>query len=276
MAITLRCPNKPWRISHPAEKLLTRGSLPGAYTFDLCAQSLRVARTRGTPITALLPLAMPASWMVNNRAPSPVLRHWVSTQAALWHSLVELLDEGVFAWPEVPSQTRSEIEDIATRLCHQEHGLCAISKVLALLCPHAVPLLDDAVISFALGAVPMPTSAETPTASVKLLLPMLDWFSEMVIAHEAELTALARTYTLAPLDAAQVLDRLLWFDSWGWRHHGTPVATAPRYWWLRASDTTETIAHIHAPHPVLPFHECVEISKLPAGPWHDQGLAAFS
>jgi hypothetical protein len=37
--------------------------------------------------------------------------------------------------------------------------------------------MDDAALHFALGAVPRPDTADTPSAGVELFVPMLDWFA---------------------------------------------------------------------------------------------------
>ncbi len=221
MTVTVRRPRGPWKILDAAEKLLARGVLPGAYGYDLAAHGLRVARARGVGFRELLPLAMPASWMVNNRAPSPVFRRWLSEKSDAWVAVCELLDAGALAWPEFTH--RAELDALLRSLAGNGQGACAISKVLALLCPHTVPLMDDAALAFALGSVATPAAADNPLAGPEHFAPMLDWFAEAVRDNERELIALARGYDLAPLDAAQVLDRLLWVESWGWQHLG-PLA----------------------------------------------------
>jgi len=76
-----------------------------------------------------------------------------------------------------------------------------------------VPLMPAESRAFALETVSHTASAPGPT-----FLGMLDWFSRAVIEVEPQLVALARDYAPCPLDAAQVLDRLLYFDSVGHRH----------------------------------------------------------
>ena len=78
MDLTLLRAGSAWTVRDPAEKLQVRGTLPGAYGFDLAAHGARAARARGVGYAELLPLAMPTSWMVNNGASSPVFRWWLS------------------------------------------------------------------------------------------------------------------------------------------------------------------------------------------------------
>src|SRR6185369_4383893 len=117
----------------------------------------------------------------------------------------------------LPESGRAAVEDAVTALSIDGQGPCAISKSLALLVPETVPLMDDAAIAFLTGAVPMPATADDPKAPASLFVPMLDAFARAVLDVEPQLIALARAHTLVPLDAAQVLDRLLWVDSWGHR-----------------------------------------------------------
>jgi hypothetical protein len=79
-----------------------------------------------------------------------------------------------------------------------------VSKVLALLVPDVAPLMPPAARAFALGDdAPADFGA------------MMDWFVEAVLAWREPLEATAAAFDGATLDAAQVLDRLLWFDSEG-------------------------------------------------------------
>jgi hypothetical protein len=272
MTITLTRPTGPWRVLHAAEKLLVRGALPGAYGFDLAAHGARVARARGVGVRELLPLAMPTSWMVNNRAPSPTFRAWLTQRTDAWVALCELLDGGAAAWPEVSPAERETVTSLVRTLSIQGQGLCAISKVLAVLCPQTVPLLDDAAIAFALGLVPMPATADAPTATADALVVMLDWFSAAVRANEDALIALARDYALAPLDAAQVLDRLLWMESWGWSHSGPLDAPTPRFWWL-ADGAREGIARLEGPHPPFATGRRVDLATVSDDTWRERARA---
>lgn len=275
MTVTVTRPSGPWRILDAAEKLYVRGSLPGAYGFDLAAHGARVARARGVGFRELLPLAMPASWMVNNRAPSPAFRAWLSQKTDAWVALCELLDCGAEGWPEVSSSRRDEVTSLARSLSILGQGVCALSKVLAVLCPHTVPLMDDAALSFALGTVAMPATADAPAATADALVPMLDWFSREVRANEDALIALAREYTFAPLDAAQTLDRLLWMESWGWSHSGPLDTPAPRFWWLSDGDR-EGIALLEGPHPGFSTGRRVELATVTDDAWRERARAAIN
>ncbi|MDP9151652.1 MAG: hypothetical protein M3O36_17155, partial [Myxococcota bacterium] len=86
----------------------------------------------------------------------------------------------------------------------------AISKVLALLVPERVPLMPAAARAFALGG----SASDEASAFVA----MIQWFRSAVEAGRADLAAWARAHDEVPLCAAQVLDRMLWFDSEGHRH----------------------------------------------------------
>lgn len=216
----------------PADKLTLRGRLPGASGYDLAAQSLRSARAHGMPAADLLPPAFPGSWMVNNRVTSPVFQRWMAPPLAdAWRVLVELLEGGPEAWLACGDTDRMAVTRAVATVSIEGHGVAAVSKVLALVCPETVPLMDDAALWFALDAVARPADADTPTAGPRWFVPMLDWFSRAVLERYDALVPLARDYAPAPLDAAQVLDRLVWFESWGWRlPYGGGM---PRWQWVK-------------------------------------------
>ncbi len=200
-------------------KLRRRGSLPGAFGYDLAAAAFRGAIARGCAPESLLSAAMPTSWMVNNRAPSTLFAKWLRPPlAGRWAALLELLEGGYAAHADISAADRSAIAAHVDALCMDGHGVAAVSKVLALLLPQSVPLMDDSAIALLTGGVARPADDRSPTAGAEHFLPVLDAFSAQVAAHEADLIALARDYDLAPLDAPQVLDRLLWYDSFGHRH----------------------------------------------------------
>lgn len=206
-----------------ADKLAKRGSLPGAFGYDLAAHGFRAAMHRGVSAMELLPAAMPVSWMVNSRATSPVFRKWLSA-APVWELLVAVLADGPDAWLEADDQARRDVSDAVSALSIDGHGPCAVSKVLALLVPQTVPLMDDAAIAMLTGAVDVPADdKKLPAAGAEHFVPCLDAFSREAVRLEKELIELARGYELAPLDGTQVLDRLLWFDSWGQRHFRPPT-----------------------------------------------------
>lgn len=217
--LVLDTPHGPWRILDGAAKLAWRATLPGASGYDRAAHALRLARARRLPIEELLALALPASWLVNSRATSPVFQRWLAPAAReAWADLVALLAGGVGPWPGRDAETRESVRFLAAALLNAGGDLCALSKALALLAPEGVPLLDDGALWMLLDAVPRPATADAPTGTAEHLLPALDAFAGHVLAHEDALIALARNHSDAVLDAPQTLDRLLWFESWGWRH----------------------------------------------------------
>jgi len=202
-----------------ATKLRRRGGLPGAYGYDLAADAFRHSIVQGVPPQRLLAAALPSSWMVNNRAPSTVFQKWLKPPlSARWESLLDYLRGGYAAWPQLGDLARAGAEADVEALCIDGHGVAAISKVLALLVPQTVPLMDDAAIHFLTGGVPMPTDDKSPTAGAEHFLPTLDAFTAGVALHEDALIGVARDYDLAALDAPQVLDRLVWYESFGHRH----------------------------------------------------------
>ncbi len=209
-----------WVIADPDEKLVWRASLPGASCFDRAAHSLRSLQAEGALAVDLLPLALPASWMVNAKATSRAMQRWLSPEALqTWETLLDVIafttspDE----WLAFPSARRDAASDAMEALATGEEGasLVAASKVLALLRPQMVPLMDDAALFFALECVPEPKTAEVVTGPASAFLPMLDWFATQVVAQEKALVAMATRHERAILDSAQVLDRLLWVESWG-------------------------------------------------------------
>ena len=212
----------PIAIDDGEEQLLWRAALPGASTYDRAANTLRVLQASGAEAFHLLPLALPASWMVNAKATSHAMQRWLSpSRADAWHVLLDgigpaLSPEGWLAMPEAQrAECAGAVETLATG--KDGESLAAVTKVLALLRPQLVPLMDDAALWFALELVPEPSSADRPSAKPSAFVPMLDWFAEQVVATERPLMELAARHVLAVLDAAQTFDRLLWMASWGQR-----------------------------------------------------------
>ncbi len=206
-----------WKIERAAEKLAARDALPGANGWDRAAASFRSVYGSG-PRDGLLAPAFPTSWMVNARATSRVFQRWLAPPlASHWRTLLQQTSGGAEAWLALPESGRSAVEEAVSALSIDAQGPCAISKALALLVPETVPLMDDAAISFLTGLMPMPATADDPKAPAAVFVPMLDAFASAVLAGEENLIAIARAHTAVPLDAAQVLDRLLWVDSWGHR-----------------------------------------------------------
>lgn len=208
--------NGEWILVEPDEKLTFRASLPGAFGFDQAAHLLRSLQADGVPAIDLLPVALPTTWMVNAKATSKVFRAWLLPPArGLWEALFAQLNVSVDEWATLDEE-RETIASLVTRLS-EGPGLAAVSKVLGLLRPQLVPLMDDAAIAFAIGAVTMPDE-ESATAAPHVFLPMIDWFAAQVRAGEPELIEIAKRHQLAVLDAPQVLDRMLWMDAWGERY----------------------------------------------------------
>jgi len=255
-----------WRVCAAADKLALRATLPGAYGFDQAAHGFRRARAAGAPMGALLPAAMPASWMVNNKPTSPVFQRWLSApQVEAWEALAETLVGGAPNWDDLDDDLRAELARVVGALCTSEHGAAAVSKVLALLVPESVPLMDDAAVWWALDAIARPGTADTPSAPAAVFGPMLDWFSATQRAHGEALTALARSHTAAVLDAAQVLDRLTWFDSWGWRLFARmPVAAGEGRWWWVLDGRIEAVVRVEGDPGVKPGDARVDLSEAPA------------
>ena len=138
--------------------------------------------------------------------------------------------------------------------------------------PEGVPLMDDAALWMLLDAVPRPATADAPAGGVAQLLPMLDAFARAALTHEDHLVALARAHTAAVLDAPQVLDRLLWFESWGWRH--TARAQGPQWRELRSEGRRAVLLLPDVP-PGTAKDEVLDVAALPDGPWRDAARAGF-
>ncbi len=190
-------------------KLAHRGTLPGARVFDLAAAGLRRARIAGLSPLDRLPLALPASWCVNSPADSRVMRRWtLSPQREVWEALIELFEEPRSG--ALDAEARDALMAALPAIAPEPRGVEAVSKVLALLVPEAVPLLPPPAVKFLLGDG-APHDATAFVAAV-------DWFAGAVAQARELLGAWAAGYPDAPFDAAQVLDRLLWFDSEGHRH----------------------------------------------------------
>lgn len=209
-------PARTWDVMAAAAKLEARASLPGACAWDACAESLRQARARGLPASDRVALALPASWLVNSQAPSPLFQKWLSAPLrGAWVELVGLVEGGPAAWAGRTGSQRAQALNRVRELCLDGHGLAAVSKVLALLAPETVPLMDDAAIAFLTGGVPVPEREDAPSAGPDHFLPVMDAFTRAVRDAQEPLEGLCRTHTAVPLEPAQALDRLLWFDSWG-------------------------------------------------------------
>ena len=220
---TMNGATRPCTIEDVDAKLVWRNALPGASTYDRAAHALRALQAQGAAAIDLLPLAMPASWMVNAKATSQGMQRWLSPScAAAWTAVLDGIGFELAPpeWLAMPAGKRDRIASAMGDLADGRHGatLAAVTKVLALLRPQIVPLMDDAALWYALQLVPEPTTADAPSAPPSAFAPMLDWFAQQVIESEKQLIATAVRHDRAVLDAAQVLDRVLWIESWGHRH----------------------------------------------------------
>jgi hypothetical protein len=205
-----------WHVQGAARKLACRAQLPGARVFDLVAQSLRVARARGVDAVDRFTLALPASWMVNSPATSPVLRRWaLPPHRETCLALIEVLEGGPEEWsadPETPRALRLAIASLGP----EPYVIEALSKVLALLVPEAVPLMPLPARAFVLG-----NAAKDAADAADTFARIVEWFARAALDHRADLASLAREHAAqvgVELTGAGVLDRLVWFDSEGHKH----------------------------------------------------------
>jgi hypothetical protein len=203
-----------WHIREPEKRLSLRARLPGAFVYDVSAHSLRRAKARGAPALERIPLAFASSWLVNSPANSKVLRRWaLPPQFDVWIALIGSL-EGPLSNPG----EWAPVKALVGRLGNEPFLIEAVSKVLALLVPYAVPLMPEPARKFLLG--------ESAGADTDTFVKIADWFVEAVRTHQAELDEWAAAHEEATLDGAQVLDRLLWFDSEGHQHFPAELAEA--------------------------------------------------
>ena len=203
-----------WHLENVVHKLTLRAGLPGARVFDLAADALRVSRAAGVAREHRLALALPASWMVNSPAISRVMRRWAlePVRRSLL-TLVALLEDGPDGWQDENAARAAALGRLVPTLGDEPSLLEALTKVLALLAPELVPLLPKPALTFLLG--------DGATADAASLVRVLDAFAAWSIELEDDLAAVAAELGragLPPLDPAQVLDRLLWFDSEGHVH----------------------------------------------------------
>jgi hypothetical protein len=199
-----------WHVREAGKKLAYRARLPGARVFDLVAQSLRRAKESGVRAEDRFTLALPASWLVNSPAISKVLRRWAldpHREACL--ALVEVFERGVDEWSADPTAAEG-IRLCVASLGDEPYVTEALSKVLALVVPEAVPLMPARARAFILGEA----AKDHPHAFGRIV----DWFSRAVPSCAIELGRIAREHQEVALTPAGVLDRLLWFDSEGHTH----------------------------------------------------------
>jgi hypothetical protein len=199
-----------WHVRDAGRKLAYRAQLPGARVFDLVAQSLRNAKARGVGAGDRLTLALPASWLVNSPAISKVLRRWAldpHREACL--ALIDVFERGPAEWSADPG-TGEGIRLCVASLGEEPYVTEALSKVLALVVPDAVPLMPARARAFVLG--------EAAKDDGDAFGRIVDWFARAAMAHAIDLARIAREHSEVELTAAGVLDRLLWFDSEGHTH----------------------------------------------------------
>ena len=216
MTLVLRCAAGERTIEDAASMLSRRAGLPGAYGWDQAANVLRALQAEGMPAIELLPLALPTSWMVNAKATSRTFRAWLTPRwVGAFAQALDALDPAQ-PWPELDTAAIQAAVDELGRA--PGAGLAAITKVLALLRPSLVPLMDDSALAFALGAVPQPATDEDPRAGTEHFTAMMDWFHREHLRNERALVDLAKDHREAVLETAQVLDRVVWYASYGHRH----------------------------------------------------------
>jgi hypothetical protein len=257
----------PWFIALAEQKLAWRATLPGAFTFDQAAHSFRCARAAGLTLSQLLPGALAASWLVNNRVASTTFQKWLHAPLReRWDELLLLLEGGPDTWLARSAEDRARVAACAEALCVDGHGVAGLSRVAAALVPETVPLMDDAALWFAGEWVGPVDSADKPQAGSQHLLPMLDWFCRTALDVEPALIEIARSHHEAVLDAPQVLDRLVWFESWGYRLSHASSNSGARYWWVRDGEH-QAIVPVTGVHPRLPSGACVNVSDVQDAAW---------
>jgi hypothetical protein len=245
-----------WACPDGATKLRARAQLPGAFAFDHAQAGLSAALARGVPIADLLAPAFASSWLVNSDAPSPVFRKWLSAPD-LWGRLVAALASG---WLGIASQDKVKFAAGVRALAVEGQSTGALSKVLALFVPEAVPLMPDRAVWFALRSVPRGKDLDAQTAPIEELVPMLDWFAEQ--AQNAELASVASAVGLSP---ARALDRLLWFDSAGYQHF-------EGFHWVKDG---ECEAVVHVDLPIESGAEPIDLATVSPG-WREAAQRAMT
>ncbi len=194
----------PWILENAESKLLLRVELPGARVFDLAADALRQARHLGLGEEQRLTLALSASWLVNSPAISRVLKRWaLPGDRETWTTLLGLLHI------RVGPLLDPHMVPLVAALGSEPYLVEAVSKVAALLEPDAAPLMPAPARVFVLGE---------DTNGAESFVKMVNWFQATRADHLDELARIAAAHAPVKLCAAQVLDRMLWFDSEGHRH----------------------------------------------------------
>jgi hypothetical protein len=198
-----------WHVREAARKLSYRAQLPGARLFDMAGASLRTAKESGVSTSDRFTLALPASWLVNSPAISRVLRRWaLEPHRETCLAMIELLEAGPAEWSRDPG-SRDAINLGVASLGDEPYVTEALSKILALVVPEAVPLMPLAARAFVLGG-----EGDAPDGFSRIV----DWFARAALANETELAEIARSHREVAITGAGALDRLLWFDSEGHQH----------------------------------------------------------
>jgi hypothetical protein len=202
---------KPRLVCSMAEKLAQRASLPGARSFDRLVHQLRLGRAHGARLEEQLEPAFAGSWLLNSYLLSTTFARW--GEPDLRACVVELargLEQGV--------EARAHWQQLLRRLDLGFPLAGPISKILAALVPSRVPVLSDAALSYLTGLETQSERGEEQTAGI-------DAFCEGVAAFWRWLSPSVRVLARheSPVSdgayvPAQVLDRLLWFEAWGYRH----------------------------------------------------------
>lgn len=232
-----------WNVIMPAMKLSLRARLPGASAFDEAARGLQSARKAGVAVETLLASAFASSWLVNSAVPSPVFQKWLALRNK-WVELIALI-EGGDSWMSRPKDVRASIEALLAEIAAAGATLGGITKVLSTLCLRAVPLMPDAALAHVLRALPTPKEPDAQTAPVTHFCAMMDRLHASTENAEPDaLAALVKRAapTLRPQD---VFDRLVWFESVGFRHfkndHGG-------WYWIR-SESKEGVVFVNGAAP---------------------------
>lgn len=241
-----------WPLALADIKLQLRSKLPGASAFDDAAQGLHAARAAGVPASTLLAPAMAGSWLVNSAVPSPLMQKWLAPSIRKqWELLIEALEGG-----ELDAAQRAAIEGALSAITAvgAAGSIGAISKVLSLVSTAAVPLMPDAALAHVLRALPMPSEADAQTAPARHFLPMLDRVRESTVRSLEAVTELAASSPLR-LRPEDVIDRLVWFDSIGYRHFRNEKGG---WYWVR-SESVEAVVFVAGPPPEVIRPGCVEV-----------------
>lgn len=213
--------DRTWVVTEALRKLVSRAELPGAYCYDRLAEKVHSLSQSGITAYNLLPLCLPGSWLVNGKAPSPVFKTWLSEEMRPhWEVLFELLSGSPTAVlqrsPAEKARLQAAFDALGDGRCH----LSAVSKVLALLFPEVVPLLEDGAVWLLTRGVERPEVEDNGMAPPAQFVPCVEAFCRAMQQVAPSCEALSHHYGVTQLTSGQVLDRLLWFDAWGHRHFG--------------------------------------------------------